>query len=255
MKLNPFLFILTAAASLVLSQSASAIERRFAFTYEATTSPKGSVELENWVTWKHRNNKSGPDSDLFQFRHELEIGVTDRLQFSIYGYNWQYDRHDEEGHKARWENSGFEVIYNLSNPTTDFLGSAVYLEALIGEDEFELEGKLLLQKNFGPLTVAYNAILEATWEGEHYNDERNGEFAQSLGVSYDLNKAFSVGAEVLHEIELPDWSDHNDSVVWAGPNASVRFGRMFVTGTALFQVTDVEEEPDFQVRLVTGFDF
>ena len=246
-----------AAASLAATLTAIAGERRFTYTYETTTSPQGAVELENWVTWRHQNVKDGKDADVFRFRHELEFGITDRLQLGLYLFDWQYDDQDSEGHEARWQESGVELIYSLTNPTTDFLGSALYGEVLIGEHSLELEGKLILQKNFGPLRVAYNAIIEAEWEGEKFGDfeERNGELAQTLGVSYDLAKRFSVGAEVLHEVELPEWEEASDSVVYAGPNISARFGRVFVTATALFQVTDIEGEPDAQVRVITGFDF
>jgi hypothetical protein len=44
-------------------------------------------------------------------------------------------------------------------------------------------------------------------------------------------------------------------VLFAGPNASLRFGRGFATVTALLQITDLEGEPDVQVRLITGFHF
>lgn len=252
--LRPFI---VAAAIFTSTFTANAIERRFAFTYETVTQPKGVLELENWVTWRHQDVKGSKDSDVFRFRHEIEYGITDRLQLGVYLFDWQYDDQDSEGNKARWQASGLELIYSLTNPTTDFIGSAIYGEVLVGEHSLELEGKLLLQKNFGPLRVAYNLVLEAEWEGDKFGDfeERNGEFKQTLGVSYDLSKSFSIGAEVVHEIGLPDWSEAGDSVVYAGPNASVRFGKMFVTATALFQVTDVADEPDSQVRLLTGFDF
>ena len=246
-----------AATVLVPAFTASATERRFTYTYETTTTPKGGIEFENWVTWKHIGEPGTTHTDLFQFRHELEFGLTDHLQLGVYFFDWQYNRKDEDGRDARWEHFGTELIYSLSNPTTDFLGSALYFEALVGENSLELEGKLLLQKNFGPLRVAYNLILEAAWEGDDFGDfdEREGEFAQTLGISYDINKNFSVGAEVLHEIPLPDWEEAEDSNLFIGPNASVRFGRVFVTATALFQVTNVEGEPDGQIRLITGFDF
>lgn len=250
---------LTAFAALLLAHAftASATERRFTYTYETTTTPKGGFEVENWVTWKHLGEPGGDDTDVFQFRHELEYGITDRLQLGVYFFDWQYNGDDDEGHDARWQHSGFELIYSLSNPTTDWIGSALYGEVLVGEDSLELEGKLLLQKNFGPLRIAYNLIVEAEWEGEKFGDfdERGGEFGQTVGVSYDLSKNFSVGAEVVHEIPLPDWSEVGDSNVFVGPNASVRFGRVFVTATALFQATDVEGEPDTQIRLITGIDF
>lgn len=249
-------FFLVAVATLGTVLSASANERRFAFTYEATTAPKGTVELENWVTWRHTDAADGDDSDVFRFRHELEFGVTDRLQVGLYMLDWQYNDKAVDK-KTEWLGSGVEVIYNLTNPTTDFIGSALYGEVLVGHDSLKVEGKLLLQKDFGALRIAYNAIIEAEWEGEEFGNfsEENGEFAQTLAVSYDVSKSFSVGAEVLHEIELPDWAQANDSVVYAGPNASVRAGRFFATATALFQLTDVDGEPDTQVRLITGIHF
>jgi len=249
-------FFLLAVAILGAAFSASAAERRFAFTYEATTAPKGTVELENWVTWRHTDAGSGDDSEVFRFRHELEFGVTDRLQVGLYLLDWQYDDKATDK-KSEWLSSGVEVIYNLTNPTTDFIGSAIYGEVLFGHDSLKVEGKLLLQKNFGPVRIVYNAIVEAEWEGEEFGNfsEENGELAQTLAVSWDVNKSFSVGAEMLHEIELPDWAEANDSVVYAGPNASVRFGRFFATATALFQLTDVDGEPDTQVRLITGIHF
>ena len=52
--------------------TASAAERRFTYSYETTTSPKGEWEYEQWMTWKHYDNK-----DRFDFRHEFEYGITD----------------------------------------------------------------------------------------------------------------------------------------------------------------------------------
>ncbi len=246
-----------AAAILVASLHASATERRFTFTYETTTTPKGSVEFENWATWKHTGNPGTAHTELFEFRHEIEFGITDRLQLGLYLFDWQYNRRDEDGRKARWQHSGAELIYSLTNPTTDFLGSAIYGEIVAGEDSLKLEGKLLLQKNFGAFRIAWNAIVEAAWEGGKFGsfEERGGEVAQSLGVSCDISKSFSLGAEILHEIDIPNWENASDSIVFAGPNASARFGRSFVTASGLFQITNIEGEPDAQIRIIAGFDF
>lgn len=234
------------------SMSAVAGQRRFVFSYETTTSPKGAIEVENWVTWKQTRNSEGK-VDRFDFRHELEFGVTDRLQAGIYLADWTYSPDDTEK-KARYEHSGVELIYSLTNPTTDWLGSAVYLEVLGGDEVLEVEGKILLQKNFGPVTVAYNAVVEAEWEGSKL-EERTGEFSQTLGVSYDLARNFSIGGELLHEIEFPNWGEAEDSRVWMGPNVSLHVSRFYATLAGLFQVTDVADEPDVQTRLIVGFTF
>lgn len=244
-----------ALAGLVLTATrADAGQRRFVYSYETITAPKGSIEFENWVTWKRSDNDRGDIFNTFQFRHEIEFGITDRFQLGLYVFDWEYNPDTDERRKARFQHSGAEVIYNLTNPTTDFLGSALYGEFLIGEDLIELEFKVLLEKNLGPFKVVYNAILEAEWEEANLS-EKKGEFAQTAGISCDLNKSFSAGAELLHEIEIPNWEEAGDSVVYAGPNVSVRMGRTFATVAGLWQVTHVEEEPDFQARLIFGIDF
>ena len=235
-----------AAAAVLFPAAAEAGQRKFVFSYEATTSPKGVVEFENWVTFKHGNG----EENSFEFRHELEFGVTDRLQLGVYVADWSYS--DMAG--AVYADSGVELIYNLTNPTTDFLGSALYVEALAGDEVASLEGKLLLQKNFGPWVVAYNLVLEGKWEGDHL-DQREGEFAQTLGVSYEVTPNFSVGLEAFHEIAMPDWSEAEESIVFAGPNASVRVGQFYATAAALLQVTDVNGEPAVESRVILGYDF
>ncbi|MDB6153640.1 MAG: hypothetical protein JWL90_2093 [Chthoniobacteraceae bacterium] len=250
----PYSFTTLSAALLLLASPAFATERKFAYSYEVTTAPKGSIEMENWVTWKRNKDAK---LDEFSFRHELEFGVTDRLQIGVYVADWTYV--DAPGaHRSLYDGSAVEIIYNLTNPTTSFLGSALYGEVHVGENSFSLEGKLLLQKNFGPFTVAYNAIVEGEWEGEdlHHLDERSGELAQSLGVSYQVTPHFLVGAELLHEVDLPDWSSSGSKgIFFAGPNASVRAGRFYATAAVLFQATDLSDEPDVQTRLIVGFTF
>ena len=244
--------LLSAALLLGVSSTSQAGQRLFTYTYEATTAAKGSVEIENWVTWKH--SSVGARVDEFDFRHELEFGLTDHVQLGLYLANWNYLDTPGE-HEARYENSGAELIWNLSNPTTDFLGSALYLEVNAGNRSLEIEGKLLLQKNFGPVVVAYNAVLEAKWAGRHLSDETAGEIQQTLGASVKLNKHFAAGAELLHEVDLPDWHEAEPSVLWLGPNASFKAGNFYATVTGLFRVSHNEDEPNLQTRLIFGFSF
>ena len=228
--------------------------RRFTFVYEATTSPPQSIELENWVTWG-----TSPSADhrfnAVDFRHEIEVGVTDHFQLSLYVADWGY-REDpaENEHGFEYQDSAIELIYNLTNPTTDLLGLALYGEFRGGPEELELESKVILQKNVGQFVFAYNGTLEAKWEGDHYS-EHGGEFSQSVGASYEFSPAWLMGAELLHEIDLPDWSKAGDSVFYAGPNFSYRRNHWWATITPLFQLTDLSSEVNFQTRLIFGFSF
>ena len=227
-------------------------DRRFTYTYETTTSPKGAVEVETWVTWKAKRGEGG-NSNQFDFRHEWEYGITDRLQLGLYLSDWSIK--EDDGHiKSDWKNVGVEVIYQLSNPNTDALGSALYGEVKLGDELFVLEGKLLLQKNFGKWIVAYNATVEAEWEGRGFH-EQVGELKNSIGVSYEFSPKFSLGAELFHEVAFEDWDEQGENAVYVGPNASFRFGRAFATATVLFQTTGIADEPDVQSRLIFGVNF
>lgn len=251
--MTPKILILLLAALLPASQLFGGA-RRFTYVYEATTSPPGDVELENWVTWK----TSKPDDrsfDKVEFRHELEFGITNRLQAAIYIADWNYEDGASVGDPGfTYSASAIELVYNLTNPVADFLGLALYQEVKVGRRFFESESKLIAQKNFGRLTVAYNATLEAVWEGQDL-EEQEGELAQSLGVSYEVTPRFFVGAECLHEIALPEWENAERGFFFAGPNVSVRSGKYWATVSALAQLTRAGDEPDFQVRTIVGVEF
>ena len=235
-----------------LPVSAFAGARHFTFIYEATTSAPGSVEMENWVTWGRTNNPAR--SDEVSFRHELEFGITNNFQASVYLADWSYAM-DAEHSGFSYSDSAVELIYNLTNPVVDPIGLSVYEEIQVGDRVFELESKLIGQKNIGPWIVAYNATLEAVWEGEHWQS-RSGEVQQAFGISREISPRFSVGVELLHEFVFNDWRD-TDHIrnLFVGPNVSYRHGRWFVTATSLAQLTNTPDEADFQLRTIFGTSF
>jgi hypothetical protein len=231
----------------LLPSIALAGARHFTFVYEAPTSPPGSIESENWATMRFSDGLT----DVI-FRNELEFGITEHFQASIYLANWDYTRAREDG-GVHYESSSLELIYNLTNPAADPIGISLYQEISAGRRFLESETKLIAQKNFGPLIVAYNLTLEAEWEEEGLR-ERNGEIQQALGASYELSPRVSIGAEMLHEVLLPAWhSSEAENNFFIGPNVSYRGDRWFATVTALAQTTRTEGEPDYQVRLIFGF--
>lgn len=245
---------LTLAASLLSVEVAKAGARRFTYVYEATTAAPGSVESENWVTWG-TSPREERDFNSVDFRNEIEFGVTDHFQIGLYLADWGY-REDPAAndHGFSYQSSAIELIYNLTNPTTDLLGLALYGEVRGGPEELELESKVILQKNVGRFVLAYNGTLEAKWEGDRL-EERAGEFSQSAGLSYEVSPTWLLGAELLHEIDLPDWSQAADSVVYGGPNVSYRNKTWWATVTPLVQLTDIASEVDFQTRVIFGFSF
>src|SRR6266576_6867385 len=226
--------------------------RHFTYLYEAPTSAPGGFEVENWVTWLHTTNPG--HADELAFRHEIEFGLTDNLQAGIYFADWSYShaRHDSD---VEFSDAAVELIYNLTNPVLHPVGVSLYQEYRGGNRLFEWESKLIAQKNFGRWILAYNATLEAVWEGEGLN-EHEGEFQQALGASYQISPRLSIGLEFLHEWVFPDWEDaQNIRNVFVGPNVSYRRHNWFITVTALAQATDSVDEPRVQLRTIFGMAF
>jgi hypothetical protein len=232
--------------------AAFAGDRQFVYSYDTETIPAGAWEYEQWVTWKHYSTK-----ERFDVRHELEYGVTDRLQLGLYLVDWRYERVHGEKDKADYRDTAVELIYQMTDPSRDVIGSALYGEVQIGDEKVELETKLLLQKNIGPFVAIYNLILEAEWEGEDLGnlDEEVGVWGNTVGLSYEFAPGLYLGTEVLHEQELANWDEEGDHVVYAGPNMAVSRGGFFGALACLYQATHVEGEPEAQVRVIAGCGF
>jgi hypothetical protein len=226
--------------------------RHFTYIYEAVTSAPGSVDIENWVTWSRTTDPQRVDE--VDFRHEFEFGVTDRFQASLYVADWSYVA--DPGHSGSiYSDSALELIYNLTSPVIDPVGLALYQEIRAGDRLLELESKLIVQKDLGPLILAYNTTFEAAWEGNGLQNRR-GELQQALGVSYEVSQRVSVGIEMLHEFVFPGWhDDEHIRNLFIGPNFSFRHNNWFVTTTALAQATNTSDEPDFQLRTIFGVGF
>ena len=210
------------------------------------------MELETWATWK-TNKDSDPDFERFDIRHEFEYGVTDRLQLAFYFLDWRYEKSAKKSGTTTFQEVAVEAIYNLTNPNVAAFGSAIYGEIKGSGDYIELESKLLFQKNLGPWVLVYNIGGEVAWEN-HYEDAE-AEIMQSLGVAYQISPSWSVGAELLHEIEVPEGRHLGDNGVYLGPNLSWRQTGFSITTTAMWQATHLGSEPDFQLRTLFTLEF
>ena len=159
-------------------------ESPFGDIYTTDTHPKGSFEFEQWMTM--RTGKVQGDYRLGQYRSEVEYGVTDRFQASLY---WNTYSINAFGSDAAGETAGpyipenfdksqryrrglshdgwsAEFIYRVLSPYTDPVGLALYLEPSFGKFKNQLESKLILQKNYFDerLVLAYNLTLAPEWE-------------------------------------------------------------------------------------------
>jgi opacity protein-like surface antigen len=256
-----------AAAVLSLAGTASADENIFGYAYGAETLPKGKWEIYSWNT--ARLDKGKGHYNAFDFKQEIEFGVTDRFQMSLY-FNERYhdfspDALEEEGeegeelesskglHRFAYEGNQLSFKYAVLSPFKDPVGLAFYIEPgyslvhkVTGEKvtELELEAKIILQKNFfeDQLITTLNLTAEFEWErarpanGEEYNGEMIWEVTG--GISYRVARNWYVGVEGRYHTEFPNM-DVNNQEHWAifiGPNIHYGAERWWATLTWLPQV-------------------
>jgi hypothetical protein len=235
------------------SPIALATPRSNPWVYDTGTMVKGEVEYEQWVTWK-TNKKSDGKYDEFRFRHEIEWGVTDRLQFAVYVADWRHKETSESKH-TYFHDIAFESIYQLQAANPEQMGAALYGEIKYGSEFLELEGKLLLEVEFEKVNLLYNLTLEAEWEGQDF-DEDKGKIENAFAITYQPEPSVTFGLQAIWEKEFPDWNHGGNDVVSVGPSIAWQSeGGWWLNVAPIFQVTNVEDEPDLQVRLQFGIHF
>ncbi len=242
-------FVFVAAVSFCIS-AAHAHEAIFAWTYTTDLTPQGHGEFEQWVT--ARWEKEHGNYSVVDLREEFEYGVTDNFQVALYLNHHYVDANNDfpaenpshpgnrlpgvfetdgedvhAGHDPaipfdsyHFESVSLELIYRLLSPYKDPFGLALYFEPSVGDQETELEWKILLQKNWleDRLVWALNINYELEFEkanGGGY--ERNGDFEWFTGVSYRFISNWSGGLEFWNHHEFADATVHEHSAYFIGP--------------------------------------
>jgi hypothetical protein len=245
--------LLVPVICLCLIAPALADPRPFTFTTDAYPMGKGEWEYEQWVTY------SGTDTDRYDFRHELEFGITDNFDLAVYFLEWRHQDGAED--EFEYRGGAVEAIVHLLNPVTDKIGLSLYGEIKVREHELVIENKLILQKDIGKWILAYNFVVESEIEGigdEDAENEVTGELKHTFGAAYAISSSWLLGGEAFVTSVYSDWESHEVTTLYAGPVVSYQGGKIgdegfwWVTFTPTFQITDEEDEPDMQARLIFG---
>ena len=275
-----FLFVFALGAA-----SAHGDENYFGYSYGTETNPKGSWEFYNWVTW--RTSKGEGSYNALDLRQEIEYGITDRLQASLY-LNERYHAIDGVGSPADRNHFAFQGVqasakYAFLSPYKDLFGFALYAEPGYSriskgsgrpQDQWSMEVKAMFQKNF--LDDQLIAVLNISPEFEvgkkkgesHWENEL--EFEVTSGLTYRVAPKWYVGFETRYNSKYADFPDVVEREAWAflvGPVLHYAAERWWVTMTALPQVggspndgarsaaLNLDEYENFELRIKTGFNF
>ena len=143
----------------------------------------------------------------------------------------------------------------------DPLGIALYGEWTLGLNEFEVEGKLLLDKQIGKFLFALNGIAEYEWETEFENGETELEkefkFEFASGIAYMVNPNFAFGIEIMNKNILAEGTI-SLSTIFAGPTLSYSSKNWWATVTVMPQLSTVKgtsTNSPIETRLLFSFEF
>ena len=263
-------FGLTFVAAFLFAVSTShGHEAIFSWTYTTDLTPKGHGEFEQWITT--RWEKEHGSYSVVDFREEFEYGVTDNFQLAIYlNHHYvhanddvpaedpahpgnrlpgAYETSGEDVHAGHnpatpfdsyhFESISLEGIYRLLSPYKDPIGLALYFEPSVGDQETELEWKILLQKNWleDRLVWALNINYELEFEKEDSGGyERDGMFEWFTGLSYRFMRNWSAGLEFWNHHEFADATVHEHSAYFLGPTIHYGGERWWATLGFLHQL-------------------
>ncbi len=239
---SPMRLLLTASLAVMslAATAARADEPLFGYIYTTDLLPKGQKEVEQWATF--REGRSNGDFHLLQTRTEVSYGVTDRFQVSGYlnladtNVNGDapdgttlppevfadYNADPSKRFKAsRLESVSVEGIYRFMSPYTDAFGLAVYVEPSIGPRTYELESRVIAQKNFIDDKLVLAANITVGYEkrylhGDPSADPADEEFVDHWDKETDVN--FGLAASYRF---APNWSgalEWQNEREWAGFN-------------------------------------
>jgi hypothetical protein len=210
---------LVALSSLLLPAAAHANPRQLPFTYPAETLPADGFEIEQIVDLTPVKTRDGMGNDRTFSRSvlttEFEYGITDRLELALY---LQLADTPSEGSEAplRFDGIKQRLRYRISDPVTWPVDVTLYGELAELRYEFEVEGKIIVQRRQGAWRFVTNLWAEREF---YYEGRREWVLHPTAGAAYEFNPHFSLGLEgwLVKEIADGDEAPVGSDTYNAGP--------------------------------------
>lgn len=228
-------------AVLLLPLVSLADRRSFVWTYEYMTMAKGEAEIEYYLTSK-LPDRSDRETSSWQQQFELEYGITNRWDISLY----QVFNQKNTATSSTLEYAGFKVRtrYRLGKKGEYLLNPLLYFE-VIREDDLSnpvrLEAKLILAKDIDRFTIAYNQIAEQEFE----NGEKEIENKYAFGITYEIDPKFKLGLEST--------GNYSENKYYLGPTLSLAREKFWLSFGILGGLNG--DSDDTQSRLLIGIPF
>jgi hypothetical protein len=232
----------------------------------------GTSELEPWLTFRAGRARYFSRQEG---RLGLERGLIAGLQLGLF-WNFETQTQDvvqddftgeiQRVSESELAGASFQLKYQLSDPSADLLGTALYFEPTVGPRATELAGKLIADLYLGKLLLAANLgaqyRLVPTRNDEGTELETGFVLEPTLAAAYLLPRGFSLGLELRAPLGLT--GDGKSSPLFGGPVLSwVDRGFWVALGVSPQLVALSGQSPDsrlalerherVEVRVLAGF--
>lgn len=259
-----------AAALCLVPATSRANPRPLPFSYPFESLPADGFEVEQIVdmTPVKTQDLTGADRTIPRttLTTEFEYGLTSRLELGFY---LQLADQPTVGTDASLRFDGLKqrLRYQLAEPGAWPIDVAVYGEVAELRAEFELEGKVILQKRFGNLRAICNLWAEREF---YYAGRREWVLHPTLGAAYEFGPRLALGLESWLVKEIADHDDgppgadkyNSGPIGYLGPTLFAEGrGRGWISLGAYTRVTDFSRSGQvgdywgrFWIRVLIGID-
>ena len=229
-------------------------DRLFTYTYQSTVLNKGQRELESW----HTIRTSREDYYVrYDNRTEYEIGLGKNLQTAFY-LNLTSKTTTTTENSSKYLSTENEIGFSnewklkLLDPVANPIGLALYGELGIASNEYELEGKIIVDKKIGNFTIAANGVYEQEFAPGYANNELVWENEKKiegyLAFAYSLTPQFHLTLENAYKNVFAE-NELAHSALYSGLGFSYIHDNFWVNFTALPQVASFKGETNTNLNL------
>jgi hypothetical protein len=259
-------FGLSLAGTLSVAPSASAAERHFGYSYESAVLSPGLTELQPWTTVRAGRADYYNSLDA---RLGFQLGLSRNLEGALF---WNFSSVTEDIRvpgatlRSRLSSTDFQSLtaqlkYELTDPVADALGTGLLLDGTVGPSAVGVEGRLLLDKQFGSLLLAANLVGGGV-EKLELKSLSLATFGATLSAGYFVTPNFVTSLEARSESIFSGRIQH--SVVYLGPSLSLVSSHYWLTLAVQPQIAafkgaspghrlDLDQNEFLQTRLLLGF--
>lgn len=221
---------------------AKADPRSYVWTYEYMTVREGRAELEYYSTTEVPDTKA-PETSNWKHQVELEYGLTGKTDIAMYQMFKQANT--PAGKTFSYDGMKLRLRHRLAEKGELPVDTLLYAEYVRGTDlgeQGELEGKLVLAKDLGRLTLSYNQVIEFPLE-----KLARAVHSFAAGASWKVSEVFKAGLEAAGEYQADEY--------YLGPTLHFKARDMKLWASLGYLAGLNRDSKDAQTRLIAGVPF